>query len=110
MLHPKPTSRDGTAFDGECYPSMPNDLRPLLFQCPVTGVNVITGVLCDPGAPELLERVLLKCQCPVCGGVHATAVRAGGPSPHRRDPLRPEPLQTGAAPTSTRQPVDRPLQ
>lgn len=62
---------------------MPNDLRPLVFSCPRTGVPVISGILCRPGKSDILEHLALNGTCPVCGETHHVVPRLGSGSAAR---------------------------
>jgi hypothetical protein len=55
--------------------SMTNTLRPIVFTCPEHSIPVISGVLCETTDNEMLRRVRMNFQCPVCGKVHAVDPR-----------------------------------
>jgi hypothetical protein len=46
-----------------------------MFTCPDRGVPVITGILYDPQGSELLDRMQLNFECPVCDRVHSVDPR-----------------------------------
>ena len=51
--------------------SMSNDLRPLIYRCPTTGINVITHILAQSGKPvAYLSATAFGLKCPCCGSHH----------------------------------------
>jgi hypothetical protein len=42
----------------------------VVFTCPVTGVNVYTGIETDPESFELVDAFDVRLRCPECGQRH----------------------------------------
>ena len=49
--------------------------RPLVYKCPVTDIDVISGISCDDHVHELIARSWLLVDCPVCGTTHPMHLR-----------------------------------
>ena len=51
--------------------AMPRNVRPLVYRCPQTGINVITHILARLGDPiGYLSATPFHLKCPCCGTNH----------------------------------------